>query len=327
MAASGRATERMAGALWGPFVGDAYCLGSHWIYDEAAFRERFPDGPEGFDAPDADHYHAGKAPGALTHYGEGALVLLRSLVAVGGFDPRHYGERLFAFYAAPDCRSYRDKPTRHLVQRRLDQPGEVAFAEDAALADDQNVTTSRLAPLVVRYVGSPATMLHVDRATRVLQSHDRAVAYACAHAQLLDDLLAGAELREAVDRLARLGDARTPLGLEIREMVEAVRAARGRDVDTATGRFGRACGLRQAFPAALHTALAFADDFTGAIRACCAARGDNASRAMLVGAWLGASLGVTAVPATWRQRLADHDGIAADVAALLTAAGAVGSGR
>lgn len=319
--------SRLRGTIWGALVADAYCLGSHWIYDAAAFEERFPSGPAGFDAPAPGHYHAGKRPGALTHYGEGALVLLQSLVGAGAFDPVAYGEALVAFHTGPGSTSYLDKPTRHLLERRRSQPPEAAYGEAAALADEQNVTTSRLAPLVVRYAASPTLMLHVEQATRVLQNSDRAVAYACAQARLLADLLAGTPLEAAVDRLHDLADARTPLGAELRNLVDEVHAARDLDVAAATERFGRACGLTKAFPAALHTALAHRNDFAGAIAACARARGDTASRAMLIGSWLGAALGEAAIPEAWRAKLLDGPTIHALVDALLEQANAGPAGR
>jgi ADP-ribosylglycohydrolase len=305
MVASPDLRSRLRGAIWGAFTADAYCLGSHWIYDASAFAARFPQGPRGFDEPVAGHYHAGKTSGALTHYGEDALVLLRSLVENGGLDPVAYGEALIAFHTGRGSRSYVDKPTRQLIERRRSQPPETAYGDEAALADEQNVTTSRLAPVVVRYAGSPALMLHVERVTRVLQNSDRTVAYACAQAKLLADLLAGTPLAVAVDRLRSLADARTPLGLELRQMIDDVHAARDLDVDAATERFGRACGLTKAFPAALHNALAHGHDFAAAIAACARARGDNASRAMLIGSWLGAALGEAAIPEAWRAELVD----------------------
>ena len=52
----------MRGAIWGQLVGDAYCLGTHWIYDLDELKQAYPGGVHGFEAPAADHYHAGKAP-------------------------------------------------------------------------------------------------------------------------------------------------------------------------------------------------------------------------------------------------------------------------
>ena len=300
--------DRLAGAVWGAFAGDAYCLGSHWIYDAATFAERFPDGPAGFDTPATGHDHHGKMPGDLTHYGEGALLLLQAL-AEAGADPAAYGRALVARYRDPAPGRYVDKPTRHLLDARARLTASAPF--DQGADDDQNVTPSRLAPLVVLRLGHPALMLDVDAITRVLQDNDRAVAYACTHARLLEHLLTGRDLDGALDRVDAVLDRRTPLGAELGGHLDAARRDRDRDVAEVTAECGRACRLVQAFPAALQATLAHADDPAAAIRATCRARGDNASRAMLVGSWLGARHGVAAIPADWRERLRDRDAIAA----------------
>jgi len=71
--------DRIRGAIWGQFIGDAFCLGSHWIYDLTELARRFPRGLKGFETPAAGHYHFGKKSGDLTHYGDGALLQLQSL--------------------------------------------------------------------------------------------------------------------------------------------------------------------------------------------------------------------------------------------------------
>ncbi len=85
--------DRLRGAVWGQFVGDAAALGTHWIYDLSELSARFPGGIFGFEAPAAGDYHESKKPGDQTHYGDGALVLLESIAEHGGFDPRAFGDR------------------------------------------------------------------------------------------------------------------------------------------------------------------------------------------------------------------------------------------
>ena len=83
--------SRIRGAIWGQFAGDAFCLGSHWIYDLTELERRFPGGPQGFESPVSGHYHFGKRSGDLTHYGDGALLLLQSLAKQGRFDAVDFG--------------------------------------------------------------------------------------------------------------------------------------------------------------------------------------------------------------------------------------------
>ena len=67
--------DRVAGMIWGQFIGDALCLGTHWIYNLEDLKTFYPE-LKGFEEPRTGHYHAGKKPGELTHYGESALMLL-----------------------------------------------------------------------------------------------------------------------------------------------------------------------------------------------------------------------------------------------------------
>jgi hypothetical protein len=66
-------SQRARGAILAQLVGDALCLGSHWYYNLADRRRIYPEGIHGFEAPIAGHYHAGRAPGEPTHYGDAAL--------------------------------------------------------------------------------------------------------------------------------------------------------------------------------------------------------------------------------------------------------------
>ena len=68
--------DRLRGAIWGQLVGDAFCLGSHWIYNLTELENAFPGGVHGFETPREGHYHFGKQPGDQTLYGDGALVML-----------------------------------------------------------------------------------------------------------------------------------------------------------------------------------------------------------------------------------------------------------
>jgi len=61
--------------------------------------------------------------------------------------------------------------------------------------------------------------------------------------------------------------------------------------------------LPQSFPSALHAFLKHSNDFETAILANLRAGGDNAGRGAMLGSWLGAHLGVDAIPQEWRTRL------------------------
>lgn len=314
--------DRFRGALWGQFVGDAFCLGSHWIYDLAELSRRFPEGVTGFEAPADGHYHAGKHSGDLTHYGDAALLLLRSVAELGHFEARDFGARFVALFGSDDYRGYRDHATRGTLEKYRafvrDHTDRVFLFQDGA-DDDQPATATRLVPVVVAHYWDNALLPVVESATRVGQNNDRAVAYMKAHAVILRELFSGAGLAEAVGAAVRMID-NDGAGAEAARAIEAAAAALSLDVREATLKFGQSCPLASSFPAALHAALKYETDAGRAICETANAGGDSAGRGALIGAWLGARQGLAGIPAEWRNRLNARDEVGALVERVVTRA-------
>lgn len=309
------ALSALHGALWGQFVGDAAALGTHWIYDLNAMARQFPGGIQGFETPGKGHYHEGKQSGDQTHYGDAALLLLESVAACGEFRESDFGMRFEAFFRRPGCKSYRDHSTRETLANLDAQPGNYQNGAD----DDELATVTRLAPVVVVYGNQEPTALAdaVRRLTLVTQNHPTAQACAAASAELLRHLLGGAPFRDAFE-LARKSPAVSCDGSDYFELAHLLR---DQDVTAATDHFGQSCPLPQSFPAALQAAWRHHDSFDAAVLATIQAGGDNAGRAAMVGSWLGASLGVEAIPPACIERLRERERIQAAIDQLLTRCG------
>ena len=189
--AAGRQTRcvcRGCAGIWGQLAGDAFCLGTHWIYDQDELRRVHPNGVRGFEAPAADHYHAGKHPGDQTHYGEAALLMLESVAERGGIDARDFGERFVRYFDAPDHQGYLDHATKETLANVRSADAVPDFQHGAD--DDQLATVSRLAPVVAAAVPARRRSRgvvgqRVARVTRVTQNNTRAVVYAQADALIL----------------------------------------------------------------------------------------------------------------------------------------------
>jgi len=320
-------TDRISGAVWGQFVGDAFCLGSHWIYDLGQLEERFPGGPQGFEEPAAGHYHAGKKAGELTHYGEGALLLLRSLRERSSLDVTDFGSRFVSLIESPGYGGYRDHAAKDTLAnyrafRALHSTEAYGYQDGAD--DDQPASITRLAALVALYYRDAGLPGIVERATRVCQNNQRAIVYNQVHAMILRELFTGAALADAAERATEYA---AQLGVEGELLVGKIAAAlAGRDlpVRDVTLKFGQSCPLAGSFPAALQCALHYSNDLGQALRATAAVGGDNAARAAMIGSWLGAALGIRALPVAWCNRLAAHDEIASGVEWLLRKASEAG---
>ena len=308
--------DRIRGAIWGQFVGDAFCLGSHWIYDLKELELRFPGGPEGFETPVGGHYHFGKHTGDLTHYGEGALLQLQSLVDRGGFDAVDFGSRFVALTASPEYHGYRDHAAKGTLVNaqnfHLAHP-EGSYSYQDGADDDQLATVSRLAPVAAYHFRESNYLDVVERATRVCQNNNRAVAYAQAHAVVLRAIFSAQSLQDAFQLAAGELAAKGQEGAEVAENIIKAIAVKDQKVTRATLGFGQSCPLASSFPSAVQCALHHAGNFEEAIKAVAAAGGDNAGRAAMVGAWLGGFHGIAAIPVAWRDRLSARDAITANV--------------
>lgn len=299
--------DRLRGAVWGQFVGDAAALGTHWVYELNELSSKFPGGVIGFETPREGHYHFGKKSGDQTHYGDGALVLLESIASNGEFDARTFGQAFIRAFDPGVYSDYLDLATKGTLEnfqsfRAANPDQEFDFQQGAD--DDQLAAASRIASLVVRYWRNSELLDIVRTATRVCQNNERTIAYMQFHALLLRELLRGEDVHNALEQAQKeFMSVDRKFWPEIRDKSQGALEETLNDVTEATQTFGQACPLEQSFPSALHALLKHADDFETCVLATIRAGGDNAGRAAMLGSWLGAHLGIQAIPREWRNRL------------------------
>jgi ADP-ribosylglycohydrolase len=307
--------DRLRGAVWGQFVGDAAALGTHWIYDLEEMEKLYPGGVNGFETPQPGHYHYGKQPGDQTHYGDGALVLLESIAREGQFDAKAFGRSFverFSTYSG-----YIDQATqgtldnyRAFVEK---QPAETFEFQDGA-DDDQLATGSRLAALVARHWNDRNLLTRTEQATRVCQNNATAIAYMKFNALLLAELFRGRDVHTALHRVEeQIVSVEQRFGQEVRRKSREALEETVNEVVEATVSFGQSCPLPHSFPSSIHALLKHTDDFETAILATLRAGGDSAGRAAMLGGWLGARRGLGGIPKGWRIRLTNADCISARI--------------
>jgi ADP-ribosylglycohydrolase len=112
--------KRRKDMIWGALVADAASLGLHWIYAQPRIHRIAPEKPE-FLEPDPTNYegvpayfaHGQRHAGDLSMYGEGMLVLLRSLRETGDFDWQRYAQQFSSHFGfGGEYVGYIDTPTR-----------------------------------------------------------------------------------------------------------------------------------------------------------------------------------------------------------------------
>jgi ADP-ribosylglycohydrolase len=305
--------DRLRGAIWGQFVGDAAALGTHWIYDLEKMAKLYPEGVNGFEAPQPGHYHHGKEPGDQTHYGDGALVLLESIAREGQFDARAFGRSFVERFQPQSYSGYVDKATRGTLEnyaKFVENNREQDFDFQQGADDDQLAGGSRLASLVARYWNDRNLLERVEQATRVCQNHVIAIAYMKFNALLLAELFRGWDAHTALHSVEeQILSVEPQFGQELRRKSREALEETPNEVVEATLLFGQSCPLQHSFPSSIHALLKHTDDFETAILATLRAGGDSAGRAAMLGAWVGARRGLGGIPKAWRSRLTNAERI------------------
>ncbi|PWT87036.1 MAG: ADP-ribosylglycohydrolase family protein [Acidobacteria bacterium] len=297
--------DRLRGAIWGQFVGDAAALGTHWIYDLQEMKKLYPEGVNGFEAPQPGHYHYGKQSGDQTHYGDGALVLLQSIAKQGRFDLKAFGSSFLERFTSGSYSGYIDKATKGTVEKYLKSvENKEPYDYQQGADDDEPATGSRLASLVARHWNDRNLSEFVGQATRFCQNHAGTVAYMKFNALLLCELFQGRDVHTALHRAEeQIVSVEPQFGKEVRRKSREALEETVDEVVEATLFFGQSCPLPRSFPSSIHALLKHTDDFETAILSTLRAGGDSAGRAAMLGAWLGARRGLSDIPKAWRTRL------------------------
>lgn len=290
----------------GSLIGDAFALGTHWIYDLDRVESLLQ--PElGLQEPPEDTFHTGKHKGDQTHYGDQALMLFQFLRATQG---RYDGEayRRFWLDQMKAYQGYRDTATResiallesgHRTGYASDELGGAAriasilyWVEDpqeaiSAAVDQARLTHRSAESLLV-------TDLFARTAVRLLQGEPGTI---------IDVLRSVRDERAAQLMKADPDDVLVQVGATIQyfdqALVNALACLDCSPRETAM-RLGQSCHAEHALPIMLNI-LARAVDYRESLRINSLIGGDSAARALLIGLLLGIRAKPDEIPAQWRE--------------------------
>ncbi|WP_162651786.1 ADP-ribosylglycohydrolase family protein [Lentilitoribacter sp. Alg239-R112] len=299
-------SHRISNSLKGALVADAASMGTHWIYDtdRVAKIAKANGGSLAFIPTDEKNYentkgyfaHANRPKGTNTQYGEVLRTAIMSVLANSGkFNTVNYQEDFAAHFGPGGTYiGYIDYATRgtlaNLATEEIDPSG----------TDDTQLPALSSLPAVVAV--DPSS---IEAAVRVTNNNDYSVNAGNIFSHLLNAVLNGAELNEALEEASNIGEE------EFSDLLKAALASEETD-SVAYGQItGRACNLVMSVPLCFHI-LQNTNSFVNAIEANSLAAGDNAGRAIVIGAIAGAYYGFNndkGIPQKWADELADADEI------------------
>jgi ADP-ribosylglycohydrolase len=283
--------ERKKAMLLGSFLGDAFVLGAHWIYNVNVIEAKFGE----YAAPQEPlpgSWHPGKHLGDYTHYGDQALLLNGYLRQKGGAYSNDGFREVWRQYMSSYA-GYMDKATKESLE---------AFekGEESGSHSDELGGAARLAP-VLYWVDNPWNALEMAVCQSRLTHNSEA-------SLLATELFSRMTLRCLEDPTAEIPDALTASLSAMKQAgqnpalldgyLEQARAAVGMKAADMAAALGQSCHAEHAIPVIMAILLG-ESEYRPALQLNARIGGDSATRGMIIGAILGARNGMGDLPTDW----------------------------
>jgi ADP-ribosylglycohydrolase len=271
--------ERLKGMLYGAFIGDAFALGTHWIYDteklkiESSRVEHYVD-------PTKNIFHMGKRKGDFTHYGDQSLLLLKSIASNKGFDINIFKTHWITYMNKYE--GYLDHATKESLHT-LDP------INNLGSSSDELGGISRIAPLIFYHFDDVDLPRFIKEQTQLTHNHTKLIEFGIFFEEWILDLIIGKPLIASLEQHISEHPS-------LRPYYDIVKSRLDEDSISVVKDIGQSCSSQFAFPSAIYLILKNQTDFMKAMQENILSGGDSAGRGMLIGMVLGASLGIRRIP-------------------------------
>lgn len=292
--------ENAENIILGAFIGDSLALGPHWVYDQDVIRQKLGR-VSSLHAP-ISSYHPGKNAGAFTHYGDQALLLLRSIRLEGRFDLDSFATSWRQMWESDGTISYKDGATKATLANL--QAG--ASPLESGSASHDVAGASRMAPLFLLEMEEADFISNVGKLTGFTHRDPQVLETAEFFARVILSILKGDSMHDALETTMARGWKHLP---EEWLRLAAASAASADDDGTVLEGYGLDCSTESAFSGICHLLLRYPEDPATALIENASAGGDCAARGMILGMIYGARFPVSEWPQEWLTGMQAHDQI------------------
>ena len=263
-------------------VTDAYCLGTHWIYDEKQLVDNDIIWDE-LNNPLAI-WHKGKSAGDFTHYGDQSYWLYEFLKDKNSFDEKEYLN--FWFNKMKTYTGYIDGASR-----------------DTILNIENNVTPSgssshdlsivgRIVPLLKVSKTKEEFLQNVEKFVKLTHNSKEAVKSADFFANLLLMVLEKNDIEKSIVQLKSSYDS------YFQDMIQKGLDSKNSDTFKTIREFGPACDINGGFSGVIHLLCKY-DNLKDMLISNSKAGGDTSARAMIASVILLANKQMSEIPKNW----------------------------
>lgn len=320
--------DRISGAFFGMFIGDALAMPVHWYYDTHALRRDYgevtnflqPRNPH----PDsilwrssylpvnskADilreqaqywgkkgiHYHQFLKAGENTLNLKLARELISHIQHEGSYSAESWLKRMIAFLTSSE--SHNDTYAEEYLRHFFNAYAQGKPPDECGRSDEKHIGGySLMLPLLLAYSQTPEYALQISlKHLSLTHGGQKMQVWGELIARALLYTIQGQTLQGAITAAAQTSN----VDIDI----ETLKSLSHYPDSTVVGKhFSSACYVEYAVPATLYLALKYADAPDKGLIANTMCGGDNAGRGTVLGALLGAACGLKGWPAKWTSGL------------------------
>jgi ADP-ribosylglycohydrolase len=263
-------------------VTDAYCLGTHWIYDENQLVKNDVVWEE-LNKPLAI-WHKGKIAGDFTHYGDQTYWLYEFLKDKDSFDEKEYLN--FWFEKMKTYDGYVDGASRNTllnIENNINPSG--AQSHDLSIV-------GRIVPLLKVSKTKEEFLQNVEKFVKLTHNSKEAIQSADFFANLLLMVLEKNDIEKSILQLKSLYDS------HFQDMIQKGLNSKDNDTFETIRTFGPACDINDGFSGVIHLLCKY-DNLKDMLISNSKAGGDSSARAMIASAILFANKDISEIPQNW----------------------------
>ena len=263
-------------------VTDAYCLGTHWIYDENQLINNDIRWEE-LNKPLAI-WHKGKSAGDFTHYGDQTYWLYEFLKDKDSFDENEYLK--FWFEKMKTYTGYIDGASRDTILNI-----ENSVTPSGSNSHDLSIV-GRIVPLLKVSKTKEEFLQNVEKFVKLTHNSKEAVKSADFFANLLLMVLEKNDIEKSIVQLKSSYDS------YFQDMIQKGLDSKNSDTFKTIREFGPACDINGGFSGVIHLLCKY-NNLKDMLISNSKAGGDSSARAMIASVILLANKQMSEIPKNW----------------------------
>lgn len=282
--------KKLEAMLWGAFYGDAYALGTHWIYDTELIKNANLDYSTCQDP--LSSYHPTKKSGDFTHYGDQMFWLLENIAEEKKFSLVSFGETWNKYMQS--YTGYMDGASKHTFEKLKNSKN---FLSCGSSSSDLSVI-GRMFPIIFKHHNSLLELQESIKLHTVFTHMNKDLLNSSAFfSEVMMAILNEADLAKTIYESSK------HFGENIQKWILQAIHELSSNTNEAIKKLGQSCSVDGGFASTLYLLLKYENDFDLALKENVMAGGDSAARGMIIGAILGAIHDEKVLNGVYKERL------------------------